>query len=323
MNTKNDILKVLICDDDLQDRKVIHRYLDSITDREIVVVEAEETNQIQTALKKGRIDLVFLDLQMPGKSGMEWLDEITEKQLAPVVILTGFGSEEIAVESLEKGAIGYLSKANLSLEKVGSAINDALYKWEKHLLLRGDLDELDRIISHDPLTGLLNRRTLDKKIEEEINRARRYEEGFVTIMIDIDHFKRINDRYGHLVGDEVLEKIGALLQGKLRETDFAGRYGGEEFLIIIPKADLSTGLTVASRIRKSIMIMKMKNKMQSFKLYHGEAFNVTVSQGITTYSSGDDRRSIIERADKALFIAKSAGRNCIRVDDLIEYLSNN
>jgi len=317
MDTKNEILKILVCDDDSQDRKLICHYLDSITDREIVTIEAEKTNQIQTALTKGRIDLVFLDLRMPGKSGMEWLDEITQKQLAPVVVLTGFGSEEIAVESLKQGAIGYLAKANLSLEKVKNSIDDALYKWEKHLLLRGDIDELDRIISHDPLTGLLNRRALDKKIEEEINRVRRYEEGFVAMMLDIDHFKKINDRYGHLIGDEVLENIGRLLKRRLRDTDFAGRYGGEEFMIILPKADLSIGLTVASRIRKAIMSLKIKSEIKSFKLSYGQTFSVTVSLGITAYMGGDDRSSIIERADKALFMAKSAGRNRIRVDELI------
>jgi len=310
MDKVGTVLKVLVCDDDYHDRKLIRHHLDSIKDREIAVIEAERTNEIKEALTKGRIDLVFLDLQMPGKSGMEWLSDITEKQLAPVVILTGFGSEEIAVESLHIGAVGYLSKVNLSTNKVNNAISNALDKWEKYLLLRGDLEELDRVISHDQLTGLLNRRTLIKKMDDEINRTRRYGDEFAILMLDIDHFKKVNDTYGHLIGDEVLEKIGTLLRKKIRETDVAGRYGGEEFIIILSRTDLNRGLTVASRIRKAITNLKIKNS-------EGQKFKVTASLGLTVYTAGDNKRLIIERADNALFLAKSAGRNRIRTSEAI------
>jgi diguanylate cyclase (GGDEF)-like protein len=129
-------------------------------------------------------------------------------------------------------------------------------------------------------------------------------------MLDLDFFKKINDNYGHLVGDDVLEKIGEILGKRIRETDVAGRYGGEEFLIILDKTDLESALIAASRIRKTVMKIKMKD-------HQGNAFGTTVSQGITSYMLGDTRKSIIERADVALRLAKIAGRNRVRIHELI------
>ena len=251
-----------------------------------------------------------MDIQMPGRSGIEWLKEIVEKKLAPVIMLTGHGNEEIAVESLQIGAIGYIPKASLSTEKINTAIDDALEKWEKHLLMRGEIDELQELISKDPLTGLLNRRAIMKTLGDNIKHARRYKELFSVIMIDIDHFKQINDNYGHLIGDDVLEKIGVVLQRGLRETDHAGRYGGEEFIIILSKADLNIALTLASRIHQAIMKINMKDSKD-------HDIKVTASLGLTIYMSGDTKRSIIDRSDNALRMAKLAGRNRIRIDQAV------
>jgi diguanylate cyclase (GGDEF)-like protein len=310
MITKDRCLKILICDDDSQDRKLIRHYLQQIPDMDIILFEAKNTQEIQSALKKGRVNLVFMDLQMPDKSGFEWLAEIVEKQLAPVIILTGHGNEDVAVESLHSGAVGYLSKLNLSIDKVSNAIEKALGEWEKYLLVRGDLDELEKVISIDTLTGVLTRRIIMKKLDEQIKHTRRYGDRFAAIMLDIDHFKHVNDDYGHLIGDDVLENIGRILKQKIRETDSAGRYGGEEFLLILPKTDINIALTLASRIRRDIAQLTIKDSQ-------GHVFGITVSLGITIYIAGDTKRSIINRADVALRMAKLAGRNRIRIDGTI------
>lgn len=310
MSYNGKVLKILVCDDDPQDIKLICRYLNLIPDREIVIFEAKQTCEIQSALKKGRIDLVLMDLQIPGKSGMQWLSEIVENRLTPVIILTGHGSEEIVVESFQNGAVGYLSKASLTVEKISQAIDDALGKWGEYLFMRGDLKELDSLINRDTLTGLLNRRAIMKRLDDIIRQARRYSEKYAVIMLDIDNFKHVNDKYGHLVGDDVLEKIGKLLRQSLRETDSVGRYGGDEFIIILSKADLNIALASASRIRKDIMNIKLKDTQNN-------CFNVTASLGLTLYTHGDNERSIIERSDKALRIAKAEGRNRIRIDEVI------
>ena len=112
MEKPRKILNVLICDDDPQDRKLIRSYLQLIAGLDIRTVEAGQTDEIQMALDKGEVDIILMDLQMPQKSGMEWLKEIVEKQLAPVVMLTGYGDEETVVQSLQRGAVGYLPKRN-------------------------------------------------------------------------------------------------------------------------------------------------------------------------------------------------------------------
>jgi diguanylate cyclase (GGDEF)-like protein len=304
--TGQPLLKILICDDDPADRKLVRTYLQQVSGREVVLLEAGWVEEIQNALDKGRIDLVLMDNQMPGKSGMEWLAEIAERQLAPVVMLTGSGTEEIAVQALQEGAVGYLSKNNLSQEKLVNAIDAALDKWGRLRQARADREELERLANFDPLTGLYNRQAILGKLHELINRAKRYKEDFSLSMLDIDHFKKVNDRYGHLSGDEVLEKIAALIRRNIRDTDIAGRYGGEEFIIILPQADLSSAMVVAERIRNIIANAEMKDT-------DGNVFAITVSMGLSSWEAGEDAHSLISRADEALYKAKENGRNRVEI----------
>ena len=300
------LLKILICDDDPADRKLVRIYLQQVTGREVVLLEASQTEEIQNALDKGRIDLVLMDNQMPGKSGMEWLVEIAERQLTPVVMLTGSGTEEVAVQALQEGAVGYLSKNNLSQEKLVNTIDAALDKWTRLRQARADREELERLANFDPLTGLYNRQAILGKLHELINRAKRYKEYFSLSMLDIDHFKKVNDRYGHLIGDDVLEKIAVLIRRNIRDTDIAGRYGGEEFIIILPQADLSSATVVAERIRNIIENAEMKDP-------GGNVFAITVSQGLSIWEQGEDAYSLISRADEALYKAKENGRNRVEI----------
>ena len=296
------LLKILICDDDPADRKLVRSYLQQVTGREIVLLEAGQTEEIQDALDKGRIDLVLMDNQMPGKSGLEWLAEIAEKQLAPVVMLTGSGNEEVAVQALQEGAVGYLPKSSLSQKKLVKTIDAALDKWTWLQQGKADKEKLERLANFDALTGLHNRQAILGKLHETVNRAKRYREDFSLIMLDLDHFKKVNDRYGHLTGDDVLEKVAALIRGNIRNTDVAGRYGGEEFIIILPQTGSSSALNVAERIRNIVEMAEMKDST-------GNVFAITVSQGLSSWEQGEDAHSLISRADDALYKAKENGRN--------------
>ena len=302
MKTKRPLVKILVCDDDPADRKLVRAYLRQITDREIVVLEAGQRREIQNALDKGRVSLVLMDIQMPEKSGMEWLARIVEKQTAPVVMLTGAGGEEIAVQSLQEGAVGYLSKSSLSKENLVKAIDTALAKWRQIQQAKADQEKLERLANFDSLTGLYNRRVILHRLDEQIKYVRRYGEELSLIMLDIDHFKKVNDQYGHLIGDEVLEEIAVLVQRNIRDTDVVGRYGGEEFIIILLKTGLPSAVDVAERIRKAIEAAEMKDS-------EGNVFSVTVSEGVSSYKPAEDERSLISRADDALYRAKENGRN--------------
>jgi two-component system cell cycle response regulator len=303
---KQPLIKILICDDDPADRKLIRNHLQRITDREIVLLEAGHADEIQNALDKGRIDLVLMDNQMPGKSGMEWLAEIAKKQLAPVVMLTGSGTEEIVAQAFQEGAVGYLSKNNLSQEKLRNTIDVALDKWTRLQQAMADKEKLEKLANFDSLTGLYNRRATLGKLRELINRANRYKEDFSLVMLDIDHFKKVNDSYGHLTGDEVLERVAALIRQNIRDTDIAGRYGGEEYIIILPHTNLSSAWVIAERIRSIIEKAEMKDPA-------GNVFAVTVSQGLSNWERYEDADSLISCTDEALYKAKEKGRNRVQI----------
>ncbi len=308
MGDQKSLLKILVCDDDPVDRKLVRAYLKQIDDREIVLLEAGDREEIQSALDRGSIDLVFMDLQMPDKSGMEWLAEITHSQAAPVVMLTGLGSEDIAAESIQEGAVGYLSKVGLSRERLETAIDNALIRWRQVQQSRASQEELERLASFDSLTGLYNRRTVLRLLDDQMKRAKRYDETLAVLMVDIDHFKEVNDRYGHLVGDRVLEAVASVLSQSVREVDRVGRYGGEEFLITLPKADVGSAREVGERIRGAV-------EEGGMTAHHGAVFHVTISVGVAGYRSGEDLLAFVGRADDALYSAKQNGRNRVEVSD--------
>jgi diguanylate cyclase (GGDEF)-like protein len=165
--------------------------------------------------------------------------------------------------------------------------------------------QLLQLAHTDDGTGLYNRRRLLEQLAAEIARARRYGEILSCLMLDIDHFKQINDSYGHQAGDEVLRQIGAVLKDSLRVTDFVARYGGEEFTIVLPRTDRVGAGRVAENLRERL-------KANLFEI-SGELLHLTVSIGIASCTKFDnlDVREVILRADKALYLAKHSGRNCV------------
>jgi len=153
---------------------------------------------------------------------------------------------------------------------------------------------------------LYNRRAILGKLHELIGLANRYKEDFSLSIMDIDHFKKVNDCYGHLAGDGVLEKIAALINRNVRDTDIVGRYGGEEFIIILPKTNLSLSWGVADRLRTKIEKTEMKDSA-------GNVFTITVSQGLVGWERDEDAPSLIARADEALYKAKEKGKNRVQI----------
>jgi len=300
------LLRVLICDDDPADRKLTRTYLRQIAGREVVVVEAGRVDEIQSALERGRIDLVLMDMQMPEKSGMEWLAEIVARETAPVVVLTGTGSEEMAAQAIQEGAVGYLSKGSLSRDRITATVDAALEKWRWLRQGRADQEELERLANYDALTGLYNRRVILRTLDEGIRHAVRHNGELGLIMLDLDHFKDVNDRYGHIVGDEVLERVAALIRENIRDLDAAGRYGGEEFLVLLSEATLESARDVAERIRRAVESARTADP-------HGGEFGITVSLGVSGWHDGEDGQSVISRADEALYRAKRAGRNRVEL----------
>lgn len=173
--------------------------------------------------------------------------------------------------------------------------------------LEAALAELSRLATTDDLTGLLNRRAILRHLTDEAARARRSRFPLAVIMIDIDHFKQVNDRYGHAMGDRVLAEFGSLLRTTVRETDFVGRYGGEELCIILPDTDLAGAVIVAEDLRLRFAALEHRDGDQSL--------GVTASFGVAATDQGVtcEPASLLLAADNALYAAKDEGRNRVRI----------
>lgn len=164
-------------------------------------------------------------------------------------------------------------------------------------------DELSEIARIDPLTGLYNRRAFDECCEIEFSRAQRSGSSFSIIMCDLDHFKKVNDRYGHHIGDEVLKRFAAILKDKIRQQDVAARFGGEEFVLLLPDTNTEQGLQVAEQLRA-------KTAATQVTLDEGIEFTISASFGVAHNCASDSTWSaVLQRADNALYIAKKQGRN--------------
>jgi diguanylate cyclase (GGDEF)-like protein/PAS domain S-box-containing protein len=164
---------------------------------------------------------------------------------------------------------------------------------------------LAKLASSDSLTDLLNRRKIEMELDLEIKKSRRLNLPLSLIFCDLDYFKSVNDRFGHQVGDEVLKGVSKLLLGGLREYDRVGRYGGEEFLIMLPQTKAEIAVEIAERLRSSV---------ESWRLIYQEqlwSFKTTISLGVAEMNPGESLESLIDRADKALYRAKQTGRNAV------------
>src|SRR5262249_21611536 len=172
-----------------------------------------------------------------------------------------------------------------------------------HAVLRAQLyEQMERMAITDGLTGLLNRRAFQARADEAMAQARRYKHRCSLILADIDHFKAVNDAYGHPIGDVVLKGVARILREKGRDTDWVGRYGGEEFAIVMPQTDGRGAEVIAERIREAVAKEIFQTELGPLR--------VTISLGIASYPEhGEDRQAVIDMADQCLYHCKKHGRN--------------
>jgi diguanylate cyclase len=186
----------------------------------------------------------------------------------------------------------------MQLETLGAKIKTMEVEAEKN---RTTLEKHRQKALQDPLTELPNREAYNERATAEVQRWQRYGRPLSVAIFDIDHFKRINDTFGHQAGDRVIKVIGRSIAKRLREVDFFCRYGGEEFVALMPETDSKTALAVLEKVRESIANAAFNYKEQPI--------TITVSVGLTEFKAGDDLEAAFERADQALYSAKSSGRN--------------
>ncbi len=248
-------------------------------------------------------DLILLDIGLPAVDGFEvcrWLKEHPSTRNIPIIFLTGTSDTDSKVRGLDLGAVDYVTKPFDQIE-LRARVRAALRT--KRLQ-----DILEQQSFLDGLTGLWNRSYLDRRIESELNVARRYGRPMSLVLLDIDHFKRLNDSYGHLFGDVVLQGIAESLRAYARRSDIVARYGGEEFAVLLTDTGRNAAVHVSERLRDAL-------DSRSYDI-RGESVSVTASFGVATTETLDSELTpamLIGAADRALYASKDAGRNCVHI----------
>lgn len=261
-------------------------------------------------------DLVILDVVMADVDGFavcRWLKMHSETRDIPVIMLTVRGELHDRIEGLNVGANDYLPKP-FADEELEARIFAALRVRATQTELRERNQQLEAMLHHvealaitDPLTGLFNRRRFADVLRREFAVTKRYQNALSCLMVDIDHFKRVNDRFGHDMGDRVLKEVAQSLSQNLREVDMPARYGGEEFAVLLPHTPKENALVVAERIATRVRGLSFQ--------FREEVLGVTVSIGIaaTTDVTGNDAEELLRMADVALYEAKRNGRDRVVV----------
>ena len=288
--------RVLVVDDDAA---LAAHYSLVLRHAGMEVITVTHPGDVMEALVDTQPELLLMDVYMPECSGLE-LAKVIRQQDAYLGIPIVFLSSETDVEkqflALRMGGDDFLTKP----------IND------DHLVasitVRAERARtLNALMIQDSLTGLFKHTKIKEVLTAEVSRAQRNGDCLSFAMIDIDHFKRVNDRYGHISGDRVIKGLARLLKQRLRKSDSIGRYGGEEFAVILPETDLKSAQAVLEEIKARFSDVKY--------LHNGEAFSVTFSAGIATFPPCRDADELNQVADEALYLAKARGRNRVMVVD--------
>ena len=290
-------IRVLLVEDDEEDVLIFKRYACNSTSFDLQVDWAPNEAEAWRSITEGQYDMAFLDLNLDTPlAGMDFLERARHHGITtPIVVVTGSGNEAKAVEAMKLGAYDYLVKGKLGSEAIEKSVMGVLQRREAEHERDSAINELAALSVTDELTGLANRRKLTETLDREIRRSTRNGRPFSLMMLDLDHFKAVNDTYGHAVGDQVLRKCAEILQAQLRDTDLVARYGGEEFCMVFPETALKNVLKTAKRIGKA---MRAAPKPMP-----------TVSIGAVCWEVGESADETIARADTALYKAKEAGRD--------------
>jgi diguanylate cyclase (GGDEF)-like protein len=301
---------VLIIDDSTTLRQQV---LEFLKDTHLFDLYLEASNGIEgfKLLLSNPVDVILCDLEMPGMDGLKFLGMLgsrNELRDIPVIMLTGREEKEQKVRGLERGASDYITKPFDAGELIARVKVQLKIK-----ILQDNLKEqnrkLEELSNTDPLTQLANRRFLMKALEKEFHRSERNGNALALVMADIDHFKKINDNYGHQVGDVVLKAVAGAVSENLREYDLAARFGGEELALVLPETALDKAMHVAERVRVKVASLALKGPLQGQR--------VTISLGVAAYSNPQVKTvdDLIRLADDALYAAKREGRNRVVIAD--------
>lgn len=301
--------RILVVDDHEDNIDLLRARLEA---RGYTVTGAFDGQDALEAVDREVPDLILLDWMMPRLDGMEVVRRLKANKdlpFIPIIMQTALDSTENKVEGLDAGADDYITKP-INFAELEARVKSLLRikKLQEALESReADLEKanekLTEISMTDGLTGVDNRRALERRLKDQFEHSLRLNEPVAVVMCDIDKFKSVNDTYGHQAGDEVLKQFAQILMGEAREIDRVGRYGGEEFLLLLPGTVLDAAVTFAERVREKI-------EQHTFS-YDGGTLSRTMSCGVAAcpHPRIESRDGLIKAADEALYVAKETGRN--------------
>lgn len=318
IKVKKRALRILLVEDNPDHEFLLREILNS-NDRYAIKLSTASTGpQGLEMIKKDRFNLALVDYKIPGLDGLELLKLMADQNIEiPIIMITGAGDYNVAVQAMKMGAYDYVVKDVAYTDNLNVIINRALERYEikkegeeleRRLLQKTtELEKANRRLKRlsitDDLTGVHNRRFMFKRFEEECVRTERYPLIYACAIVDLDLFKPVNDKFGHLFGDFVLKKTASILKRNLRRVDILGRYGGDEFMILMPSTNAKNAYALGERIRKKIEVQAFRKEKKSVR--------ITASIGIACCPTENinDKKQLIEAADRALYKAKSDGRN--------------
>ncbi len=277
------------------------------------VLKAKDGREALEAVRAQHPDLVLLDRVLPDMDGLEVLrivKSLPDDRFVPVIMLSVKSDLDSKVAGLRIGADDYLAKPFAEAEILARCAAMLRIKHLEEKLHEAQERLAEQSIT-DGLTGLRNRRYFDERLAEEAGRTKRYGDPLSLVIVDLDHFKAVNDRWGHQAGDAVLREAAALLRASIREPDFCARYGGEEFAILLPRTGMPGTASLAERVCR-----ELAEKRYEVVGPDGPArISVTASLGAAVYPSKDvsSGELLVRFADQALYAAKAAGRNGFRI----------
>ena len=300
--------KILMIDDDRLQFRVTQAHFKNFQGESYELEWAATYEDGLERLLRGGFVACLLDYQLGPRDGLQLIREaVAEGNRTPIVFLTAESSDRVDIEAMNAGALDYLVKGEITPRSLERSLRYALKLGET-------LEALRQLATRDQVTGVLNRRELDRILAEEADRAQRFAHPLSLVMVDIDHFKAVNDTYGHPVGDAVLHKVAQRLVGQLRSVDRVARYGGEEFALVLVQTGRAPAFEVARRVVASIAA-------EPVVLDSGLKLNLTVSAGLAVLPGDVSRlEMLLGAADRSLYAAKKAGRN--RVVSYVDLLKN-
>ena len=295
-----DPLGILVVEDKQDIREMVALMVKSMGHTVYTAVNGREALE---HLQQAPVDIVLLDLMMPEMDGFEFCQAIKANDRLPdlhIIITSAKEALEDKVKGLELGAADYLTKPfSLAELRARIRVGERITRSQKELKEQKVL--LERLAREDELTGLYNRRHFEERAVEECNRAQRYKRPLSLLLCDLDHFKQVNDQYGHGAGDSVLRQVGHTIQQCCRTSDLTARLGGEEFTVMLPETGLEEAQQVAERLRTAISVL-------TFAHPSGQ-FHITMSIGVAEVRPTQTLAELLKEADEALYAAKRTGRN--------------